>query len=230
MINLSQFLNFNKNCPLCDNPLTLYMQWVYFSPFKGQLIEEQTYDFVSFNPLNDVEPDGQADDHIILTNNFRLKFDNSALFNNCKKYQMYLFYLCNDRGFKPKYSGSSDYEINVVRGCYYRSTPFMELKKNILDKKWRLSYTNHKESIVNRDECFSIERHINGLDKVYVLDMNYENKETTLFHYTCTLEQRQDPKYRPKIFEKKLPLLNKQVSLKDKEKLMNRFDSWVIMS
>ena len=87
-------------------------------------------------------------------------------------------------------------------------------------------------NLINSDESFSLKRKIDDLEKVYMVNIGYENKLTMLWYYTCTDEQAKDKDYNPKIFEKQLPLLKTRPNfdLKDRDKLFSRLDNWIIMS
>lgn len=236
-MNLSRFLHYNHHCPICNEPLTLYMQWVSSICFKGTQVESNLYQFKPFKGTNkDMQTDDLWMEHVLLLDkgdDIETQMSSNKLMGESKKFQIYFFYLCNPGGFKDKSWG--DYEINLYRGCYYRSTPFLEYQRNDDQegKKWTLEVTNpEQQELINKDESFSVKHRTEALERVYMLNLDYERKETTLWHYSATEEDRKKDNFKPKLFEKQMPLLKNppKVGLEDREKLLDRFDSWIIMS
>jgi hypothetical protein len=86
--------------------------------------------------------------------------------------------------------------------------------------------------IDNKDEAFSFKTSNKNIDKIYMLNLDYEEKRTTLFYYTATSEERVKKTFKAKIFKKDLPLLKTRPKLdwEDRESLLSRFDSWILMS
>jgi hypothetical protein len=88
--------------------------------------------------------------------------------------------------------------------------------------------------LLNRDESFIFKTSNSaGLEKVYALNLDYENKHTKLWYYSTTPEQRKEEDFDPNIFEKTdLPLLNHRpdFSLEHRDKLLDRFSSWILLS
>lgn len=238
-MSLSNFLQFNRFCPICQEPLGLYMQWVNSICFRASLSGDDEYQFDPFMGTNkDIATDDCFDHYMSLKDygdSFNIEFSSNKLFGESKKYQVYFYYLCNPIGFKKKGSYGSDYEINLFKGCYYRSSPMMEfrLSEDPKLKKWDLVYMNEESKLLdNKDEAFSFKTSYKDLDKIYMLNLDYEEKRTTLFYYTATPEERVKKLFKAKIFEKDLPLLKTRPKLdwEDRESLLNRFDSWIIMS
>lgn len=88
------------------------------------------------------------------------------------------------------------------------------------------------KDLIQKDESFAVNQIIGNMEKVYIMNSDNEKKETTLWHYTVTDEEKKIKGFRPKMFEKTLPLLNQRPKLgpDDREKLIERFDGWIIMS
>jgi hypothetical protein len=230
MNNLHQFLQFNQKCPICQAPLTLYMQWINSVCFKAKQKKDNEFQFKPFKCKNDQIDD---DDYLSLynhTSKVETRFSSSKMSTEAKRYQMYFFLLCNESGFKDVYE---DYEINIHRGCYYRSTPIMEFRKQENTKHWKLENIEKEHiKLVNADEVFSFKKATSELEKVYMLQLNYTNDKTVFMHYAISPEQRKDPKFEPNIFEKELPILNSRPNLEmdSRDNLISRLDSWVILS
>jgi len=235
-MSLCKFLDFNKKCPICDEPLHLYMQWVNSMCFQAHSEYPGVYGFDFFKAGQKENEEKFKDEFVILNardDKYSLEFSSNALFNEAKKYQVYFFYLCNPSGFKDKSWG--DYEINLYKGCYYRSSAFMELKKKEKrNEKWTFETTDlEKESLINNDESFSFKQlNSNDIERVYMLNLNYDLKETKLWHYAVSPEERVQEGFSPKLFSKTLPILNQRpdFSIDHRESLLSRFDSWIIMS
>jgi len=230
MNNLHQFLQFNQKCPICQNPLTLYMQWINSICFKAKQKKDNEFQFKPFKCKNDRVDD---DDYLSLYNhssNIETRFGTSKISMEAKRYQMYFFLLCNEGGFKDAFE---DYEINIHRGCYYRSTPILEFKKQARLKHWKLEVIDKDHTkLVNADEVFSFKKTSAELEKIYMLQLNYTSDKTIFMHYAITPNQRKDDKFEPNILAKELPLLNVRLNLEldNRDKLISRLDSWVIMS
>lgn len=235
-MKLNEFLHFNQKCPICNEPLSLYMQWINYGCFKAKLIDNDLYQFDSFMGAEQKNTIAIEDNHMLLLNGkdgVETSFGHQTLFNESKKFQIYFFYLCNPEGFNKKTFG--DWDINLYKGCYYRSTPFMEFKRNSDSEsnKWDLGITNisHKE-IINKDESFSFKNINKDVEKVYMLNLDYEANQTTLWHYTVSEEEKRLISFEPKVFSKEMPLLKKRpkLSMEDRQNLIDRFDAWIIMS
>lgn len=234
-MNLSKFLNFNHNCPVCEEPLTLYMQWIDSVCFKANLVGENYYEFIPFKGTNKdkITDDCWMDKIMVKDNgqvsNTTIAASSGKLSGELKKNQIYFFYLCNPAGFKDKSWG--DYEINLFKGCYYRSTPLVQYKEMYGIETLETINPDHA-NIINKDEAFSFKYKTKELDRVYMLNLDYESQDTVLWHYTATPEERKQPGFKPNLFEKHLPLLKvrPKLELEEREKLMDRFDGWIIMS
>jgi len=158
------------------------------------------------------------------------EFTSNGLANEAKKHHIYFFYLCNPKGIKQK--GFADFSISLYKGCYYRSTPFYEFKQSE-DKTWALDTVNPDfKEIVNKDESFAFNSIEDNLEKVYMMNLDHEKKETMLWYYSVTEEDKKVKGFRPKLFEKSVPLLSNRPKLgrEDRARLIERFDGWIIMS
>ena len=233
MTILHKFLTFNKRCPICNNPLTLYMQWIDSTLFIANQQDPSVYYFREFQPAwyeRKILTDRDEEDIKSVTlmdygDKFDVGFSHPSLFNEAKKYQIYFYFLCKQEGFRSK--NLRNYEINLVKGCYYRSTPLMEFKKK---EDWKLEYTVDEFSdLINKDESFCLKTRKNSLDKFYMLSRDMETQTTKVWYFTATDEQRVDPKFKPDIFQKELPLIRRP-SLENQKKILERINSWIIMS
>lgn len=240
-MRLPDFLNFNSRCPICNNPLTLYMQWVSSICFKAELIENNSW---AFNPHIGLKKEGdpnaiERDDYMLLTSNLgqvRTQFSANKVFSEAKKHHMYFYYLCNPEGIKKTNWG--DYKINIYKGCYYRASTLFEFRRDDdqESKNWSLQVVNGDfKDIVNKHETYSFKKKNNDLEKIYILDLDWEKNKTSLWFYTVTDAQAADKNFKAEDindFHKELPLLKKRpkVGPGDQEKLIDRLESWIIMS
>ena len=229
MTTLHKFLTFNKRCPVCDNPLTLYMQWIDSMLFVADQQDPAIYHFTEFQReiyLTDKnEEDIKSVSLMDYGDSFDISFSHPSLFNEAKKYQIYFYFLCKAQGFRNK--SLRDYDISLSKGCYYRSTPLMEFKKN---EGWKLEYTIDEFSdLINKDESFCLRTRKDSLDKFYMLNRDMETQTTEVWAYTVTDEQRVDSKFKPNIFRKELPLIARP-SLENQKKIIERINAWILIS
>lgn len=228
-MNLHNFLHFNSNCPICREPLTLYLQWLNGPCFIAEKEMPYRYKLTQFKNKNDK----LEDDHIDLLDyvtKSEIKFSSNRIAEEAKRPHMYFFYLCNPAGFKDI---GNDYEINIYKGCYWRSTPELEFKRYEIDPNWRLEAVNPDENkLVNGDEIFSFKKPGEIEEKVYTLQLNYAEDKTDFMFYSVTEEQRAQKSFEPKLFDKTIPMLGTRPDFapEHREKLLDRFDSWILVS
>lgn len=237
-MRLNEFLHFNNQCPVCGEPLHLYMQWIDSACFKARQAGEGVYQFNAAMGTNkDIATDDCWMDHMLLADRgdcFETQFSSSKLGNEAKKYQIYFFYLCNELGIQKKSWG--DYEISLYKGCYYRSTPLMEFRRDDdqESKKWSLQVTNPEHAaIINKDEAFCLHDKKSTVERVYMFNLDHVDGETTIYHYSVSDEEKNTKGFTPKLFQKELPLLKNRPKVRtpeDQAKFIERFDSWIIMS
>ena len=234
-MNLSDFLHFNHLCPLCGEPLSLYMQVVNSVCFRAT---QQASGAIRFDPYKNISYyKDVAEEYIYLFDT-----DNQPLFefSSPKITQMledtrrisskdvFMFYLCNPNGFKEV---SDDYEISLYRGCYYRRTPMLKFEKDSSKITLKQSSTANND-IINLNEAFAFKSTTRECDKIYMIKLGYSEQNTVLYYYVVPDAERKNPKFKPKIFEKTLPLLKTRptLDLSDRQKLISRCDGWIIMS
>jgi hypothetical protein len=157
---------------------------------------------------------------------YQLEFSRPGLGQAAKKYRIYLFYMCNERGFKPTQNGKN-YHLLPYYACYYRATSMLEL----LDNDWKFTTTNpDHQKLINKHETLTYKQHNEEREKVYILDLDYEEIESTFFHFVITAEQKKNKGPKSRVFKKELPLLTKRPNFLDHEAIMNRFNSWLLLS
>jgi hypothetical protein len=100
---------------------------------------------------------------------------------------------------------------------------------------WKLirSSITEQPNIDIRDEIFTFKYHRDEVsEKVYILNLDYENNKTLFRYYTFTMEENKDIGFEPEYFEKDLPLLSVRPNFKieDRTKLIDRMNGWILMS
>ena len=224
-MNIIDFLHFNDRCPICNNPLHLYMQWYKFDFFNANKLFMSYKENSTFYFSEIIDPNNTDESKFIITlsetsNNYKLTFNHPMIKKIAKNQdEIYLYFLCNPQGIK---NIGHDYEINIQQACYYRSTPLLNIKYN----KFKL--INQSHSFVNRDEVFSITHTSQDLNKIYVLSRNFEENKSTLWHYLASNEQLKDESFQLEIFEKDMPLLPPMTW--NQSTLIDKFNTWITYS
>ena len=207
------------------------MQWVDSVCFKAVKMRNDVYKFFPFFGNKDNE-DIRDDDYMLLQdkhNNIDVSFSSNKMVKESKRFMIYFFYLCNPSGIHVKEWG--DYEISLYKGCYYRDTPFYEFEKGD-DKRWYLQPKDKSLTNIIGHESYSFKQVKNEYEKVYMVSLDYEKAITTLWYWGATLEERSHPDFKPNLFEKDMPLLKTRLKagIQDREKTIDRLNSWILMS
>lgn len=228
-MKLNDFIHFNHRCPVCDNDLTLYLQMKDSVCFRAHKQKQNIYHFQPYKCLNKSILESDFIDLYDYGKDFETKFSTSQMAAEAKRSQLYFFYLCNNHGFDDN---GDDYTINIFNGCYYRSSPFLEFQKTA-KKSWSLKTIDPDHSdLVNQEEVLSFSKKIEEIEKVYVLVLNSSDNKTVFMYYSVNEEQSKDANYSPSLFEKEMPMLTNRpnFSISNRERLLDRFDSWLILS
>lgn len=243
---MKDFLNFNQVCPICQEPLTLYMQWsgdaidkdrkLFIAKNEEDVIRFEEHKFgrknVSFKSKFSIKKNNvdismdlkRVDDNYIVNFNSLMNEKNAK-----NQEEIYFFFLCNPKAIEDL---GYDYEINSYNGCYYRSSALIKFHHlNYNNSKLYISFVDEMPYI-NRAEYFVLKNRIDDLEKVYTLILNNEESKTVLMYYSVTDEQALNDDFEANIFEKEMPILKNRPSFDqaDKEKLIERLDGWIILS
>src|SRR6185436_509156 len=242
---MQDFLLSNKVCPICQNPLTLFMKWsshdlVINKLFKGYETKDNTYQFKEYIAAAPIaENNFHSSDEMLrnvkvlmilkfINNECNFQF-NSLIAEKMAKEQeeLFFYYICNPAGIKP------DNMINIYEACYYRATPLMKfiegdsslLKIKQLDEKYNV--INSLETFTIKDETTDSE-----LKKIYIVYLNYLDEKLSFYYYTATAEQEASEHYNPNIFVGEIPIPKNglNLDLNARDKLISRMDSWILMS
>lgn len=228
-MKLNEFIHFNQRCPICDNDLTLYLQMKDSTCFRSYKQKKNIYHFEPFKCINKSISNEDYIDLYDYGSDFETKFSSSQMAAEAKRSQLYFFYLCNEQGFEE---AGTDYSINIYDGCYYRDTPFLEYQKTA-KKSWLLKTINpDHEPLINYKEILSFSREVNDVEKVYMLNLNNHDNKTIFMHYSVNEEQKKDKDYTPNVFEKEISdlIARPNFAPSNRERLLSRFDSWIILS
>lgn len=229
-MSLCKFLQFNQVCPICEEPLTLYMQWHNSTLWKGEAIGVNEYRFDQFKFPN--KELGKNAEFSLFHDEDKFNIvANDKVLQVAAKQSLHFFFVCNKNGFEDR--GTGDYELNLYHACYFRSSADMEFKQTP-DKTWSLdSFQVNGNDLVSQEESFAFKKSLEpDLERVYLLSLKHGEDSTELWFYETNAAQRADDNFEPKLFEKKMPLLKvrPKLSPKSRDKLLSRFDSWILMS
>lgn len=232
-MNLTQFLHFNEQCPVCGEPLQLFAQVVNGPLWKAKRPAPGILHFDQYQCKTDSL---EEDDFFWLEEHsdaLTIDFSTPKGYRASKTWSLFFFYLCNVDSIED--ITKTNYGINPYVACYYRTTPFLEFKKDEATQEWQLAPQSNLSPIEGniRDEIFILKSVMqNNDEKVYVLSLDYEVKNTTLRYYQVTPEDRKNKYFDPSIFKKDLPLLSVRPNfeLTSRDQLISRLDSWILLS
>lgn len=231
-MNLQNFTNFTEKCPVCNNDLKLYLSGSGGLLFKGYSIPTSPFDDATYKFDLSIYDDKELENsYILIGNEGQISFSNPALVKRISVSHAFLFQVCNENGIKENES-HDDYHIKMPAACYYRSTPFMSLNINDEYKSHLVEAWNNHKSIVVKNETFAVSKFSKEMSHYYALNMDYTTKESTIWYYSISEEQKNIPYFKPSKFEKILPLLSARpkFDLENRDKLISRFDSWILVS
>ena len=229
-MQFQSFLNFNHNCPICKNPLHLYMQWTKSKLFKGKYIDQNTYIFFLDNNLT--SSDKSLQDYTILSlkdNLAELTCSSDSLIKQAKICYIYFYFICNPKGIIK--NNFEDYHISQYKACYYRSSILTELNSYNINCNLIPVNPDFKD-LINKDESYVFKSYQNNVEKVYILLLDWETNDTTLYYYSVSDQQKIDFNFKLNIFQKTLPMLNKRpnTSIEYRDKLLSKFNNWILLS
>jgi hypothetical protein len=223
-MTLNKFIQQKQTCPICAEPLQLYMQFVNSRCFRAKEIDNSVYRFDPF-VVGDVS-NSNKNEHFFVsgeTGDYQIIYKDNPP-PDLENHAVFFFYLCNPAGFNKKSKG---YEINAYKGCYYRSTPYLEIKKD-----GKLEFTVEKE-IDSKDEVFCLRDRLSNSERVFIFSLAHAANKTKLWYYSVTEEDRKQKGFKPKLFSKELPLVRSEIKVLTKEekvKMIERLDGWILMS
>jgi hypothetical protein len=231
---LKEFLNFNTHCPSCKNPLTLFMRWsgdIIDNDYRLFRFHHKPNENIAFREIKQDNKYPQNSKHSLGINGIIYPNTNSITFNTTSAEKIiqnqdsiYFFFICNPSSIEYL---SNDYEINVYDSCYFRSSFPVKFVKN--DNRLCPTYIEPPGNHIANEHFTILDKKENS-EKVYVLTVSHEDNKTYLMYYSVDNEQTSDEAFTPKVFTKELPLLKTSPDPSDKDKLLERMNSWIIMS
>jgi hypothetical protein len=233
-MDLCKFLHFGETCPICGNTLKLYLYTDSGPLWKGS---PEAHDTLSFKQVKFLDSDLNPDDAVHITDygdNAGIDFSNRALLEKFQNWEFFFFFICNEEGIVDK--SYNTYALNPYLGCYYRSSPFVRLKlNNHNEAKLVISESDGLFELPDnqvRNETCLFKVNSGELEKIYLLDLDYQAKRTVLRYYSTTETQRAIEDFEPKTFKKELPLLGRRpdFNMTRRDALIDRLNNWILMS
>lgn len=227
MKELIDFINDNK-CPCCGKKLSFYMKALYSDLFRvcdDEMISDS--DVLIFSP----EQSNTGSAYITVSNSsFNLS---KSLYDKNKNAEMFLFGVCNKDALEMKSDiNPSDFEINLHDVCYYKSTKFLVFNETENGLFFKINENDIK--ILDDDilafEAFSFIDETKDEHKAYMMQIEHVLGTTSLWYYTCTIEDTKNEDYDPNIFHKEINAVKKNIDFSNKEKVMKMFCNWILMS
>lgn len=207
-------LNSNNGiCPLCNNKLNVYLHFHDLALFKAK---EVNNDFIF--TINDfVKYPFDSEDKIIISKDFKidLLIKNAINLNS----EFNIFYICNESCIENKYGMITTYTDNV---CYLAITSNYKIYHK--NDNYSIHYFYDDMNLPISSEIFSIENNKNNSNKKYILELNYTSNQTIIWYYVGSYSMTNN------VFTKTFSLLPKRPDFTNKEKLLSRLDSWILMS
>lgn len=226
MINKYNFFEHGKVCPVCSNKLSLYLSISNVGTFKcNNNFVKNKKNKLNFYPLKDnfftlhngILKSDFIKIHLLNDKDFSFTLSSESLFRVIERETLHFFYLCNLNSFVCKnsyYNGINNYEIQSYLSCYYKGS-------NILSFK----YDGLKHTLtLDQDEALSIEAFSvssNDESKRFCLVYDTSDNKTTLYVIDSTTS---------KDFSSSVELMDHYPDFSNKEKLIKRFESWILMS
>src|SRR5271170_1955022 len=177
--SVSNFLNFNDNCPVCGKELTLYMHVAKSALWTAEQPEKGVWQFHQFLVKQAIwSPEAYLTMSVHDGELAAPRTEDSRLAQDSQTWQLYFFKACNAEAFEDN---KNDYDINLYDVCYYRSSPFYEfLKPPVPGEPWQLEVVSEtREGLTNRDETFVFKTmNEEELERVYALNLDHESENT----------------------------------------------------
>lgn len=257
---IKDFIDCGNDCPVCGDKLTLFM--VVDGPVCFKAIQEPINDFNNYfgfttkvslqSPLDNwfkfvptyskkkdfaqfgtLSKFHKIEDNETILMNIRpdetvdIMYNADNCYNIVNNNNVYFFNICNTKAIKDH---GSDFSIDVYKACYYRSTSKMKLSDSTLTFP-DATPDGLKDSAI-KTETVTIHKACEGLEKTYILSMDFTTEKTKFYYFKITDEDKKEKKIRPKVLEKEFDLLIKRpdFGLDARDKLINKFESWVLLS
>lgn len=234
LLNITDFIKFNDTCPICNEKLTLLLATL--QPLVWQETLPRESNKISFHPklLSKNMSDSSFVPTIsIIDEQYYIDPMELSKVADFKTHNFYLFYVCNPGAVTEQFG--YDFHTNPYQSCYYRSSPLITIKgSNQSSSGYCAAMDDRPEpnrQIINSDENFCVNKMTElETEKIYFFSLDYTENKSTLMHYSVSKNNREDSNFSPNIYEKILPMLNVRPNFEDKDKLIDKFENWIIMS
>jgi hypothetical protein len=231
-MNLSEFLDFNRHCLVCGEPLTLYAQIIDGPLWKAYRSTKEVYHFEQFKAKN---KDLAKSDFFWITNNNNkcdIDFSSSLIYQNAKIWQFFFFFMCKEESIED--APRENYAINPCKACYYRSSSFFEFDEKEKGR-WSLDLLSGTEPIgaCNKDEIFAFIVETPSLgERLYLLNLDNEFNKMSMKYYSVSEQEKNNENFEPNILQLDLPMpkVRPNFDLSQREQLISRFGSWILLS
>lgn len=220
-MKISDFINFNSFCPCCKRKLSLFMvSQRNHKPnlWKGRILKKYIQFYNKNNPLEKFKIFEDEQNHLLEKYRSGIR----SLWTD----DFYFFYVCNPRAIKIKYA-PFDFDIVAFEACYYRASPLMRCL-NIYDRKIEL--VSPEDIFTNSEELFCIPQKEENINKAFILNLDYQGKKSKIWHYKYSGKNKITEDV--KILEIELPLITNRLNFlpEARQKLIEKFNYWILMS
>ena len=236
MLDKTKFFEKKKRCPVCNKKLSLFLCIDYVGTFQSQSFKGQDENAFHFKPLKDekfnlstrVSTEDFIEIKLIDDVKFSISISSESLFREIEKQHLRFFYLCNENSIKTNegfYNSINNYEFLTYDVCYFKVANDL-LFKNVNDA-YLLSFDPPKNSTTGI-EVLSISKNYEEISKHYCLVYDF-NEDKTKFYF-ITSDNNSIVEFNDNQFVKDIPILNYYPDFKDKEKIISKLDSWILLS
>lgn len=221
-MKISKFINYNELCPCCGNKLNLFMATNLNSNpilWKGKVFEKHLEFTRKDDPKEKFNIIETQDDHILE------KY--STFTKHLWVHNFWFFYICNPKAIKIK-DIPYDFEIAAFESCYYRASPLMQCI-NISTRKIEIVNLD-EENYENLEQTYSVKYDTESETKAYLLSLDYKENKSKLWYCRYPIESFK--KDNAKTFEIEMPLIKNVPNFlpEHRDKLIEKFQSWILMS
>lgn len=205
-MNLNKFIDYNQYCPLCNKKLTLYLALSDTMFLRAETLYNSyrfyKFFYESFGYDQFIEISFKNDSYTLYINDFNLiKNAHNSSF----------FFVCNEDSINLNFGQFKS--IDLMDSCYVRVSQDFELINNQLN----LIDPNQKD-FINSNEYFSYIKN----KKIYFLEFNYGESKMRLSILDMIANKS--------IFSNELELPTTRPDFSDKEKIIDMFELWMLMS
>ena len=199
---INKFYDFNQNCPVCKKELSFFMVFLDSIVWKGKKIDSN----YCFEPMLFCDSNT---DTLILDDNF----NNFKLYKKYHKFNFYFFMICGETSIQTI---NKKFHINPYYTCYYRSSPPLFFNDELIP----VNPEHYK--LINIDEFFTYKQTSDNLEKVYHVNLDYEQEKTHVWQYIP--DDNNSATY-----EKEFCFILK-ANYDNPKSIINKINSWMIIS